>query len=255
MDLWLWWALPFSFLFIFSIWFSLCFAAVLPPSGSFDRGVNSVFVDLPLNSKAYFHCTSFDYSYPDWKVLHDNIRYSPLDDILIRVLLLIMNLFSLFKLEFMCISLSEKSIRLGAIHLHGFQWLACGAAITHRNYFFHLYQKHIVQRGIIALIKESYPLFIILFILKNFTPLRCTTFLVNFPISAWQEENYNFHMRCFFSFFFALFKNIWTNNITSSICITYYLTLPSLSPDAVRTTTTRALGAPTMPSAKRTHFN
>ena len=111
MDLWLWWSLPFSFLFIFSIWFSLCFAAVLPPSGSFDRGVNSVFVDLPLNSKAYFHCTSFDYSYRDWKVLHDNIRYSPLDDILIRVLLLIMNLFSLFKLEFMCISLSEKSIR------------------------------------------------------------------------------------------------------------------------------------------------
>ena len=145
---------------------------------------------------------------------------------------------------------------LGTIHFHGFQWLACGAAITHRNYFFHLYQKHIVQRGIIALIKESYPLFIILFILKNFTPLHCTTFLVNFPILAWQEENYNFHMRCFFSFFFALFKNIWANNITSSsICITYYLTLPSLSPDAVRTTTTRALGAPTMPSAKRTHFN
>lgn len=53
----------------------------------------------------------------------------------------------------------------------------------------------------------------------------------------------------------ALFKNIWANNITSSICITYYLTLPSLSPDAVRTTTTRALGAPTMPSAKKTHFN
>ena len=149
-----------------------------------------------------------------------------------------------------------KSIGLGAIHRHGFQWLACGAAITHRNYFFHLYQKHIVQRGIIAPIKESYPLFIILFILKNFTPLHCTTFLVNSPILAWQEENYNFHMRCFFSFFFALFKNIWANNITSSsICITYYLTLPSLSPDAVRTTTTRALGAPTMLSAKRTHFN
>ena len=100
------------------------------------------------------------------------------------------------------------------------------------------------------------PSFYHLFILKNFTPLHCTTFLVNFPILAWQEENYNFHMRCFFSFFFALFKNIWANNITSSsICITYYLTLPSLSPDAVRTTTTRALGAPTMPSAKRTHFN
>ena len=146
MDLWLWWALPFSFLFIFSIWFSLCFAVVLPPSGSFDRGVNSVFVDLPLNSKAYFHCTSFDYSYPDWKVLHDNIRYSPLDDILIRVLLLIMNLFSLFKLEFMCISLSEKSIRLGAIHLHGFRWLACGAAITQKLLLSFVPKAHCAER-------------------------------------------------------------------------------------------------------------
>ena len=53
------------------------------PSEGFYHVVLSVYVDLPLNSKAYapFRYTAFDYTCADWNSFHDHIRDVPMKDV------------------------------------------------------------------------------------------------------------------------------------------------------------------------------
>ena len=113
-----------------------------PPLGNSDHVVVSVSIDFPTNSQqdAPFHRIAYDYSRADWDGLCDHLRDVPWEDI--------------FKLsasaaasEF-CgwaqVGIDIYVPHTSSLKTHPSPWFsaACGAAIVHRNHFFHLYQQN-----------------------------------------------------------------------------------------------------------------
>ena len=94
-----------------------------PPLGNSDHVVVSVSIDFLINSKqdVPFHHMAYNYSRADWDGLCDHLRDLPWEDIF-KLLLLLVNFVSGFRLELLYISLIEN-IRSSLIHLHGFQLL------------------------------------------------------------------------------------------------------------------------------------
>ena len=91
----------------------ICSTMAFPPLGNSDHVVVSVSIDFPTNSQqdAPFHRIAYDYSCADWDGLRDHLR-----DVLwgislnSKLLLLLVNFVSGFRLELMYISLI-KNIR------------------------------------------------------------------------------------------------------------------------------------------------
>ena len=102
---------------------SICSTKASPPLENSYHVVVSVSIDSPSYSKrdAPFHCIAYDYSRADWDGVHDHLRDVPWKD-KFKLLLLLVNFVSGFRLEFMYMSLIE-SIRSSLTHLHGFQLL------------------------------------------------------------------------------------------------------------------------------------
>ena len=102
---------------------SICSTMAFPPLGNSDHVVVSVSIDFPSNSQqdAQFHRITYDYSRADWDDLRDYLRDVPWEDIF-KLLLLLGNLVSGFRLEIMYTSLIEI-IRSSLAHLHGLQLL------------------------------------------------------------------------------------------------------------------------------------
>ena len=94
-----------------------------PPLGNSDHVVVSVFIDFLINSKqdTLFHHVAYDNSCADWDSLRDHLRDVPWEDIF-KLLLLLVDFLSGFRLELMYISLIV-SISSNLTHLHGFQQL------------------------------------------------------------------------------------------------------------------------------------
>ena len=122
---------------------SICSTMYFPPLGNSDHVVVSVSTDFPIISKqdTLFHRVAYDYSCANWDGLCDHLRDVPWEDI--------------FKVSASAAA-SEfwEWVQVG-IHVyiphrkyqvkpHSFPWFsaACGAAIVHRNHFFHLYQQN-----------------------------------------------------------------------------------------------------------------
>ena len=122
---------------------SICSAMAFPPLGNSDHVVVSVSIDFPINSKqdTPFHGMAYDYSRADWDSLRDHLRDVPWEDI--------------FKLSASAAA-SEfcEWVQVGIdvyiphrkyqVKPHSSPWFsaACGAAIVHRNPFFHLFQQN-----------------------------------------------------------------------------------------------------------------
>ena len=102
---------------------SICTTMAFPPLRNSDHVVVSVSTDFPINSKQdmLLHCVASDYSCADWDGLRDHLKDVPWEDIF-KLLLLLVNFMSGFRLELMYISLTI-SIRSNFIHLYGFQML------------------------------------------------------------------------------------------------------------------------------------
>ena len=102
---------------------SICSTTAFPPLGNSDHVVASVSIDFPIKSKqdAPFHRLAYDYSRADWDGLRDHSRDVPWEDIF-KLLLLLVNFVSGFRLELMYIHLIV-SIRPNLTNLHGFQQL------------------------------------------------------------------------------------------------------------------------------------
>ena len=113
-----------------------------PPLGNSDQVVVSVSIDFPTNSQqdAPFHRIAYDYSLADWDGLRDHLRDVPWEDI--------------FKLGASAAAIEFcEWVQVGIdvyiphrkyqVKPHSSPWFsaACAAAIVHRNYFFHLYQR------------------------------------------------------------------------------------------------------------------
>ena len=129
--------------FFLSCGASICSAMAFPPLGNSDHVVVSVSIDFPINSKqdTPFHGMAYDYSRADWDSLHDHLRDVPWEDI--------------FKLSASAAA-SEfcEWVQVGIdvyiphhkyqVKPHSSPWFsaACGAAIVHRNPFFHLFQQN-----------------------------------------------------------------------------------------------------------------
>ena len=110
--------------------------------GNSDHVVVSVAIDFPSNSQhdALLHCIAYGYSRADWDGLQYHLRDNPWEDI--------------FKLGASAAA-SEfcEWVRVGIdvytprrkyqVKPHSSPWFSasCAAAIVHRNYFFHWYQK------------------------------------------------------------------------------------------------------------------
>ena len=101
----------------------ICSTINFPPTGNSDHVVVSVSIDFPSYSRqdALFHRIAYDYSCADGDVLCDHVGDVPWNNIF-KLLLLLVNFVSRFRLELMYISLI-KSIRSSFIYLHGFQLL------------------------------------------------------------------------------------------------------------------------------------
>ena len=86
---------------------SICSTKASPPLENSDHVVVSVSIDFPSYSKrdASFHCIAYDYSCADWDGVHDHLRDVPWED-KFKLLLLLVNFVSGFRLEFMYISLT-----------------------------------------------------------------------------------------------------------------------------------------------------
>ena len=120
---------------------SVCFTMAFPSLGNSDHVVVSVSTDFPSDSNrdALFHFIAYDYSCADWDGLCGHLRDVPWEDI--------------FKLSASSVA-SEfcEWVQLGVdvyiphrkyqVKPYSSSWFsaACGAAIVHRNHFFHLYQ-------------------------------------------------------------------------------------------------------------------
>ena len=98
---------------------SICSTMAFPTLGNSDHVGVSVSIDFLSNSKqdASFQCIAYDYSCAHWDGLCDHLR-----SLNLVLLLLLVNLVSGFRLEFMYISLFA-SIRSSLTHLYGFQLL------------------------------------------------------------------------------------------------------------------------------------
>ena len=92
----------------------ICSIKAFPPLGNSDHVVVSASIDFPsyLKQDALFNRIAYDYTRADWDSLCDHLR-----DVL---------------RENICKLSASTAARFLA---------ACAAAIVHRNYFFHLYQK------------------------------------------------------------------------------------------------------------------
>ena len=62
---------------------SICYKMTLPPLGSSDHVVVSIFIDFPSksNQDAPFHRIAYDYFRADWDGLRDHLRDAPRKDI------------------------------------------------------------------------------------------------------------------------------------------------------------------------------
>ena len=88
---------------------SICSTMAFPPLGNSDHVVSDS-IDFPSNSQwdALFHCVAYDYSRADWDGLRDQEMFQGRISLNLMLLLLV-NFFVWFRLEFMYISLIKNS--------------------------------------------------------------------------------------------------------------------------------------------------
>ena len=97
----------------------------LPPFGLSDHFVVSVSFDFPSNSQrdAPFHHIAYDYPRADWDGLRDHLRNAPWEDIFKLSASAAASGFCEWVQAGIDVYITDRSIRLSLIHLHGFQLL------------------------------------------------------------------------------------------------------------------------------------
>ena len=121
---------------------NICSAMAFPPLQNSDHVVVSVFIDFPTNSQqdASFHCIAYDYFRDECDCLLDHLRDVSWEDVFKFGASAAANEFcQWFQVGTDVYSLHRKY----QVKPHSSPWFsaACAAAIVHRNYFFHLYQR------------------------------------------------------------------------------------------------------------------
>ena len=127
-----------------------------PSLGNSDHVVVSVSIDFPSCSQqdALFQRIAYDYSHADWDGLHDHLRDVPWEDIFKISASAGASGFCEWVQVGIDVCIPHRKCQ---VKPHSSPWFsaACAAAIVHRNYFFHLYQKDKSSESIVKFRQAS----------------------------------------------------------------------------------------------------
>ena len=117
---------------------SICSAMAFPPLGNSGHVVVSVSIDFPSSSQrdTPFHHIAYDYSHADWDGLRDHLRDVPWEDIFKLGASAAASEFCEWVQVGIDVYIPHRKYQ---VKPHSSPWFsaACGAAIVHRNHFFH----------------------------------------------------------------------------------------------------------------------